>query len=275
MKKIIIITGDELRHRYFRRVLALTPDIDVLASYCEGTEKSLENRIIGDANASELMQRHAMLRKQSEQDFFGAFLDSAPDRSNPIPIAKGDINDPAIIARIIEANPDLLICYGTSLIKSPLLDVFRGRFLNAHLGLSPYYRGSGTNIWPLIDGKPELVGATFLHMDAGIDTGDIIHQIRARIVPGDSPHQVGNRLIGDMAATFANIVSNWDRIEPLPQPDKKAGKLCTRKDFDRSACEALYAQFESGLIDRYLAQRPQRLQNAPILANPAIRDVQS
>ena len=40
-----------------------------------------------------------------------------------------------------------------------------------------------------------MVGATFMYIDAGIDTGEIIHQIRADIVIGDSPHSIGNRLI--------------------------------------------------------------------------------
>ena len=54
--------------------------------------------------------------------------------------------------------------------------MFSRKFLNVHLGLSPYYRGSGTNVWPLINTEPDMVGAT-LCIDAGIDNGEIIHQI--------------------------------------------------------------------------------------------------
>jgi len=48
------------------------------------------------------------------------------------------------------------------------------------LGLSPYYLGSGTNYWPLVNEKPEFVVATFMHIDTDIDTEEIIHQIRAK-----------------------------------------------------------------------------------------------
>ena len=112
-------------------------------------------------------------------------------------------------------KPDLLVCYGSSLIKSDLLRKFEGRFLNVHLGLSPYYRGSGTNVWPLINIEPDMVGATFMYIDAGIDTGKIIHQIRADVYLGDSPHTIGNRLIRKMTSTYAEIVCNFNDLEPL------------------------------------------------------------
>ncbi len=38
-----------------------------------------------------------------------------------------------------------------------------------------------------------------MHIDAGVDTGEVIHQMRARVALGDSPAQIGNRLIVDMA----------------------------------------------------------------------------
>ena len=43
--KVIILTGSEMRHEYFRKKIASDNRIEVLASFCEGTEKSLENRL--------------------------------------------------------------------------------------------------------------------------------------------------------------------------------------------------------------------------------------
>ena len=60
------------------------------------------------------------------------------DKSSPVFIKKGEINDSLIVSRIIDLNPDLLVCYGSSLIKSELLEIFKGKFINVHLGLSPY-----------------------------------------------------------------------------------------------------------------------------------------
>ena len=86
-------------------------------------------------------------------------------------IKKGEINNIHIVKKILKLNPDLLICYGSSLINSVLLEKFKERFINVHLGLSPYYRGAGTNIWPLINLEPQYVGAPFMFIDARVDTG--------------------------------------------------------------------------------------------------------
>lgn len=178
MTKIIILTGAELRHSYVRRYIALDPQIEVLSTYCEGVEKSIQAMVEQESN-NDLRLKHLTARQQSEVDFFAAFVDNSADNSHPVFIPKGEINTSEIVQKIISAQPDLIIAYGCSLIKEPLLSAFKGRFLNVHLGLSPYYRGSGTNYWPLVNGELEFVGATFMHIDAGIDTGNIIHQIRA------------------------------------------------------------------------------------------------
>ena len=48
-----------------------------------------------------------------------------------------------------QAAPDVVLVFGTGLLKAPLIGAFPGRIINIHLGLSPYYRGAGTNFWPL------------------------------------------------------------------------------------------------------------------------------
>lgn len=251
--RIVILTGDEPRHRYVRLKIAQHANITVLASFCEGTEASLENRTHQNTQASTLERVHVAARAQSEQDFFGDAIAAMADLSNPVQIAKGAINNADVVAQITEMNPDLLVCYGSSLIKSALLDRFQGKFLNVHLGLSPYYRGSGTNVWPLINGEPDMVGATFMQIDAGIDTGAILHQIRADIVLGDSPHSIGNRLIRKMAATYADLIASFNDLQQMPQPDAK-GRLYLQKDFDADACAALYQQFRDGLVENHLTR---------------------
>ena len=250
-KKVIILTGDEIRHEYFRKTVAIYPGIKVLASYCEGVENSLENRAYHNTNSSTIERLHVDARTQAEKDFFGDAISVIGDRSHPMKIEKGDINSESIVAEIESSKADLLICYGSSLIKSSLLSTFNGRFLNAHLGLSPYYRGSGTNVWPLINQEPHMVGVTFMHIDEGIDTGEIIHQIRADVVLGDSPHSIGNRLIKTMTDSYSQIICSLDNLTKEKQP-RSEGALYLRKDFNKEACEKLYSNFYDGMIAEYL-----------------------
>ena len=129
--------------------------------------------------------------------------------------------------------------YGCSIIQEPLLSVFDGRFVNVHLGLSPYYRGSGTNFWPLVNKEPEFVGATFMHIDSGIDTGEIIHQIRADYFWGDTPSSIGNRLILKMSATLKDLILNFDNLHVnLPKASTCESKVYKKIDFS-GVCKGL------------------------------------
>ena len=78
----------------------------------------------------------------------------------------------------------MIISFGCSIIKGKLLDLFKGRFINVHLGLSHIIEDlvQTTGQWSI---EFDFLGATFMHIDAGIDTGQIIHQIRPKIFWGD------------------------------------------------------------------------------------------
>jgi methionyl-tRNA formyltransferase len=165
----------------------------------------------------------------------------------------------------------VVIAFGSSIVKSPLLTHFAGRFLNVHLGLSPYYRGTGTNFWPLVNGEPEFVGATFMHMDAGVDTGLIIHQMRARMFAGDTPHQVGNRMIVDMTLTYVDLVRRLDSVAQMSQPTGIDGRYYRRRDFTPEAVGTMHANFRAGMISKYLADYQGRTSRATIVINPAFQ----
>ena len=276
MKNIAILTGSEPRHTFLRKAIALSDGCTVARSYCEGLEQSLDARLARSGGAdADLQQAHVDARARSEADFFALFNRFAEDRSNPTFIEKGAINEARHAEDVIGLNPDLLVAYGCSLIKEPLISRFPARFLNVHLGLSPYYRGSGTNFFPLVDGAPEYVGATFMYLDAGIDTGDIIHQIRARIFPGDTPHQIGNRLIGDVAVVYSELIRRFDDLKPASQPEEpETARLCKRRDFTEEATERLYEQFDGGMIERYLTNLDSRCAQVPIVQNPVLSDIQ-
>lgn len=271
---VVILTGSERRHAFFRMAVALAPGIRVLQSCCEGLENNLRSVTVkrgSRADSPELA--HLDARDRSEEDFFGSFLRFAPDRSNPVFRPRGSISDPEFVEALAALQPALVIAYGCSLVREPLLSRFQGRLLNVHLGLSPYYRGAGTNFWPLVNGEPEYVGATFMYMDAGVDTGEIIHQIRGRLFPGDTPHQIGNRLIGDMTAAYIRLIGRFDRLERMPQPPAPAEeRVYRKKDFSEEATCRLYQRFSQGMVVESLGNWEQRCLAVPLIENPVLAD---
>ncbi|MBI2640905.1 MAG: hypothetical protein HYW91_03440 [Candidatus Sungbacteria bacterium] len=271
VKRIVILTGSELRHTFFRKYIALLDGVEVIFSFGEGQEKSLKTFVEKKEARDGIMMQHVTAREQSERDFFSLFVENSPDHSGPIFIPKGEINNAAYVRQIISAKPDLLVAYGCSIIGEELLRAFPRRFLNVHLGLSPYYRGSGTNYWPLVNGEPEYVGATFMHIDPGIDTGEIIHQIRAQIFWGDTPHQIGNRVIADMAPVYGEIIRKYDELRVMPQlSEPSVARFYKQKDYDETSVKQLYSNFREGLVERYLAEQQEREKKVPLVSNPII-----
>ncbi len=273
MKRIVILTGAELRHEYFRRTLAASPGIRVLRSYCEDQRNDLRSQVSLSAGSQRLRMQHLVDREAAEREAYQAAIRSTPDLSNPVELVRGEINSVLHHEEIVALEPDLVIAYGCSIIREPLLSSFPGRFVNVHLGLSPYYRGSGTNYWPLVNGEPEYVGATFMFIDSGIDTGEIIHQVRAEAVRGDTPSSMGNRLIIRMTEVMERIIVRFDSLKPVEQPPAPAGSRYYRSnDFTEESVVTLYENFEYGLIDRYLEETQSRWSQVPLIRNQGLQD---
>jgi hypothetical protein len=69
--RIIILTGSEFRHNFFRKYIASQSGIDVICSFCESQDGNLQQVIASDIKESaELRNLHLMMRDKTEQDFF-------------------------------------------------------------------------------------------------------------------------------------------------------------------------------------------------------------
>ncbi len=270
MKRIVLLTSSELRHTFFRKYIALQDGIEVIASFCESSEKNLVHKIQNSID-EDLRYRHLQTRIQTEKDFFALFCKYSEDNSNPISIFKGAINELEYVQQIIDLDPDVILSYGSSIIGPKLIDAFPDRFVNIHLGLSPYYRGSGTNFWPFVNKTPEACGVTFMKIDAGIDTGEVLHQIRPKIHATDGFHVICNRLLVHMAEVATRIIQKFDALKPMPQLDKSDQHLYYKNsDFTEASVEQLHKNFNSGMIADYLKDKTTRDLSMPILQNPAL-----
>ncbi len=269
MVKIIILTGNELRHDYVRMKIAISPQVKVLRTYCCGNKFSLlESQALSNSEADDIKILHLEYRKQIEFDMFSDFINFAEDHSNPVAAEYEAPNNPEVIDEIERLEPGLILVYGSCIIRKPLISKFPERILNAHLGLSPYYRGSGTNYWPLVNGEPEFVGCTFMYLDEGIDTGKIIHQIRPSMQIYDGPHQIGNRLIKEMSDIYAQIAVNFNKIVNLSSLTAEKGLVYRNEDYNSESVKALYNNIKNGMIKRYVQNRRVRDNKVPILRQP-------
>ncbi len=93
-----------------------------------------------------------------------------------------------------EINPDVMvvIAFGQILPKR-ILDIPKYGCINIHASLLPKYRGAGPIQWSIINGESET-GITTMYMDAGIDTGDMIHKQEIKIEDTDTGGSLHDKL---------------------------------------------------------------------------------
>ncbi|QHQ62038.1 methionyl-tRNA formyltransferase [Anaerocolumna sedimenticola] len=132
-----------------------------------------------------------------------------------------------------EINPEVIVvaAFGQILPKS-ILEFPKYGCINVHASLLPKYRGSAPIQWSIIDGE-DKTGVTIMHMDAGIDTGDMIMKAE---VPIDSK-ETGGSLHNKLAECGgALLLKALKAIEDgtAPREKQKDEESCYAKMLDKS-----------------------------------------
>ncbi|OGJ60123.1 hypothetical protein A2881_01015 [Candidatus Peribacteria bacterium RIFCSPHIGHO2_01_FULL_55_13] len=267
MPRILLLTSTFLRHQYF--IHALCRQLDVIGVWRE--EKSFKpEEYAGNDDDRAVIAKHFDARDRSEEQYFKEWGDQQLPRNMVVhDLPPNTINTPGELAAMRALQPELILVFGSGILREGIIEAFAGKIINLHLGLSPYYRGSGTNFWPLVNGEPEYVGATIHYLDAGIDSGDIICHVRPTITPEGGPHDLGNAAIIAAVEALPAVVSAHARrtIHAAPQRTD-IGKLYLRKHFNADAVRTLYANFARGMILDYLREKDARDRALDLLPVP-------
>ncbi len=198
--RLVILTGDDLEHRYVTAMLAEAfPDALKAIVIANPKPQPLRSRIAKYSrrySTSQLRSRvlaklYGICTRQKARRAAvcaGHFFPS--HRSCPIVCADlvrivNSHNGSDCEALLDEIRPDIIAVYGTAKIKAPVIRLASVRALNMHTGISPRYRGSDTVFWPLHNQEPEWVGVTIHALDEGIDSGPIILTGRPQLAPPD------------------------------------------------------------------------------------------
>ncbi len=255
--RVGILTSREIRHRYF--VNALRRRLPVVAVAYEDTGYAPAGVAIEDLSSEErqIVSRHFEERTAEESRFFGydaEFVLPSECGCSIEHLPPGSSNSPQTVAFFEDGGADTLAVFGANLIKDPLLERWSGRIVNLHLGLSPYYRGTATNFYPLLNDEPEYVGATIHAIDRGIDSGPIFRHARPEITDGDRPHTIGCKAIQAGVAAMIAVLSTMERgaVAPVPQWNPPHARLYLRKDYHPRQVVELYRKWDAGLLERYL-----------------------
>lgn len=262
-KKIVILTSIGKRHIALCKYLNEVKGIYVKKCFFE--KKNLLDEHVKSCKNNKYIFRHLQDRKKNEKLIFKKILSSRKKLSFSY-VYKNYFSTKYFINEIKKIKPDLIIVYGTSIIKGDLLNLYKNKIINMHLGLSPYYRGSGTNYFSLVNNRPELFGTTFLFLDKGIDTGKIIHQLRADFKAEYNSHDIGNNLILKSFNHLSKLIINFKKIKLKHLKTRRKNFLFRRKMFGNSSLRLMNKNFKEKFIELYLNNKTKRDKNYPIIS---------
>ena len=154
-------------------------------------------------------------------------------------------SDEAFVDELRKLDPDVIVVVAFGqILKNNILTLPKYGCINVHASLLPKYRGASPIQWAVINGEKET-GVTIMHMDAGIDTGDMILQKKIDLAPDETAGSLFDRLTEISGPTLlealkrledgtaVSIPQNNDEATYVSMLKKSMGKL----NFNHSAEE--------------------------------------
>ncbi len=141
-----------------------------------------------------------------------------------------DINDDDCLEILNKEKPHTLVVYGTSILKDKVINISYNYILNIHNGIVPKYRNVHSEIWAYINRDFLNIGVTIMHLDPGIDTGDIAAQERLIINDNCGIFDIKIRNLQLSAQLIVDTLINTDtEIARIPQDKAQQGFYPTPK----------------------------------------------
>jgi len=133
-------------------------------------------------------------------------------------------SDAGVIAELRGLEPDVsvVVAYG-HILKPDLLSLPRLGSLNVHASLLPRLRGAAPIQRAILEGDSET-GISIMQMDAGLDTGPVLHQVRTPIADDETSGELTVRLaeMGALALIEALTMLQNGNLTPQPQDHAQA-----------------------------------------------------
>ncbi len=119
-------------------------------------------------------------------------------------------------------NIGVVVAYG-HILKSALLEIPERGMVNVHASLLPALRGAAPIEHAILKGF-EQTGVSIMQMEAGMDTGPVLHAVPTPIPPDETGGELTVRLaeIGALALVEALALLEVDAAHPIHQDDEHA-----------------------------------------------------
>ncbi|MGA9532585.1 MAG: formyltransferase family protein [Anaerolineales bacterium] len=247
--RILWIGGNHPRHLYYINTIAAAyPLAGALIETRENLIPSPPERL--DEVDRRNFIRHFDARANAEKHYFGE--QELPD-CHRLEVPSEQLNSERSVEFVRSIDPDLVLIFGSGLIKDPLYSALPKDSINLHLGVSPRYRGAATLFWPFYFMEPAYAGTTFHYIIAEPDAGDVVHQVTPELDRADGVHDVACKAVMASANQAVSLLEIFEREGSWKiHRQRGTGKNFLSSDFKPEHLRVLYNVFDDDIVARYL-----------------------
>ena len=175
--KLSILTTNTLHHCFFVQEVQ---KIDIQVSVISENPTPIKNATLL-AQSFEI-QKKTYEEKRDKYESQRWFNGRKPDINNFSYVYEvEDINSKTSISKLKEINPDVVVVFGTGLIRQELISYFENKIFNLHGGDPEKYRGLDSHYWSIYHKDFNSLVTTLHKVRPTLDTGEIILQERVKL----------------------------------------------------------------------------------------------
>ena len=216
--KIVLITGNNLRHFSFISHISKVIKVDLIISqkkiYPSKKLRILEKKLFNNV----------------KNQISGL---------NIVEIESLELNSSVCYDMIRNKKPDFIFTFGCGLLKPKIFNLAKKGCINLHTGLTQYYRGVDSALWAIYDDRFDRIGVTLHYIDNSIDGGGVIDQRKLDFNKIKKEDNINSIFIKVCLIGFELFIDNMKNIlnDDIIIRDTKIGKLFQNKDKTKKIVE--------------------------------------
>ena len=161
--KLMILTTETLHHTFFVKEIAKNYDDVMVLCETQNNHRVLYNTSHEFENMRNDFEKNLWFNEKE------SFLKNFMEVKNVL-----SINSKVAISYLKKINPDLIIVFGTGLIKNEILSLFENKIYNLHGGNPEEYRGLDSHLWSIFHRDYKSLITVIHKVTNRLDTGDIV-----------------------------------------------------------------------------------------------------
>ncbi len=167
--KLIILTTDTTHHLYFIKSISKHYNIEAVLLEKKSNIPKFDTYHPFEGSRDIYEKKELLNGKDIKFKYFCKTLEF------------DNINDEGCLNFIVKTKPDVIVTFGTGLIKKPIIDKCKEGIINLHGGDPQYYRGLDSHLWAIYHKDFCQLKVSLHKLNRFLDDGEIIQQKSIKI----------------------------------------------------------------------------------------------